>query len=209
MSEIVPILSGVSAEERAVRSCHAGAILWFTGLPGSGKSTLAYAIERRLFNYGGIPVLLDGDTLRFGLNADLDFSSPADRSENVRRLAEVAAHLARNGFIAIVATVSERSTDRAQARQIGGPRFYEIHVAASSEVCERRDPKGLYRQARAGKITGFTGSGTAYEPPSAPDLKIDTERFDIDASARQIEDLLKTAGVLWNGTRQRGGDLVI
>ncbi len=177
-------------------------------MPGSGKSTLARAIERRLFDRGGTPVLLDGDTLRAGLNADLGFT-PADRSENVRRLAEVAAHLARNGLIAIVAAVSPSAAGRAQARRIGGKRFYEVYVATPAEMCEARDPKGHYQQARAGRIAGFTGVGAAYEPPSAPDLEIDTERFDVDAGSRRIEHLLETAGVLWSGEQPTGGDFVI
>jgi bifunctional enzyme CysN/CysC len=205
-AHIAPVRSAVSLEERAARGGHLGAVIWLTGLPGSGKSTLARAIERRVFDRGGIPVLLDGDTLRAGLNADLGFT-PADRSENVRRLAEVAAHLAGNGLIAIVAAVSPSAAGRAQARRIGGKRFYEVYVATPPEVCEIRDPKGHYRQARAGRIAGFTGAG--YEPPSAPDLRIDTERFDVDTGSRQIEQLLETAGVLLSDARRAGSDIVI
>ena len=208
-AHIMPVSSAVSSEERAAAAGHTGAVLWLTGLPGSGKSTLARAIERRLFDRGGMPILLDGDTMRTGLNSDLGFS-PADRAENVRRLAEIAAHLAGSGFIAIVAAVSPSSAGRAHAREIGGKRFYEVHVAASTEVCERRDPKGHYRKARAGEISGFTGIGAAYEPPAAPDLKIDTERCDVEAGARQLEQLLETAGVLRTGGEPpAGGEFAI
>ena len=117
-------------------------MIWLTGLPGSGKSTLARALERRLFGNGGSPVLLDGDTLRAGLNSDLGFS-PEDRTENIRRLAEIAVHLARNGHIAIVAAVSPSREDRAAARRIAVDTvFREIYVATPAEVCESRDPKG-------------------------------------------------------------------
>src|SRR5262245_27477673 len=199
MSDIPVTQSAVSIEERAARSNHAGAVLWFTGLPGPGTSTLPCSTERRLLDRGGTPLLVDGDTLRAGLNSDLDFCCSTDRTENVRRLAEIAAHLAENGIIAIVAAVSERSADRARAREIARRRFYEIYIAAAAETCERRDPKGLYRQARAGKVTGFTGSGAAYEPPNAPDLRIETEQTDIEVGGDRILELLEAAGVLGSG----------
>jgi bifunctional enzyme CysN/CysC len=208
-THIAPVGSAVSVEERAAAVGHVGAVLWLTGLPGSGKSTLARALERRLFERGGTPILLDGDTMRAGLNSDLGFSL-ADRAENVRRLGEVAAHLARSGCIAIVAAVSPSAPGRAQARAIGGKRFYEIHVAASVQACERRDPKGHYRQARAGEISAFTGVGADYEPPSAPDLRLDTEHSDVETGVRQIEQLLATAGVLWtDGAPAMGADFTI
>ena len=115
--DIVPVESALRPDERSARYRHNGAVIWLTGLPGSGKSTLARALERRLFSNGGSPILLDGDTLRAGLNGDLGFS-PQDRTENIRRLAEVATHLARNGHIAIVAAVSPSAEDRAAARRI-------------------------------------------------------------------------------------------
>src|SRR6202035_6034207 len=118
------------------------------------------ALERRLFSNGGSPVLLDGDTLRAGLNRDLGFSA-SDRSENIRRLAEVAIHLARNGHIAIVAAVSPAAEDRAAARRIADDLFREIYVATPAEVCESRDPKGHYAKARAGSLQAFTGLGDA------------------------------------------------
>src|SRR6202012_28432 len=148
-TDIVPVESALRPDERSARYRHSGAVIWLTGLPGSGKSTLARALERRLFGNGGSPVLLDGDTLRAGLNSDLGFS-PQHRSENIRRLAEVAVHLARNGHIAIVAAVSPSREDRAAARRITDTAFREIYVATPAEICESRDPKGHYAKARAG-----------------------------------------------------------
>ena len=204
-SNIVPVVSAISDADIIARRGHTGAILWLTGLPGAGKSTLARSIERRIFDRGGTPILLDGDTLRAGLNSDLGFS-PQDRSENVRRLAEVAAHLARNGFIAIVAAISPAAADRVRAREIGKQRFHEIYVDAPQEVCERRDPNGQYRQARAGAINGFTGVGAPYEPPTAPDLRIDTDRLDVKGSTRAIEKFLETTGVLRQGSAPAAAD---
>ena len=156
--DIVPVESALRPDERSARYRHGGAVVWLTGLPGSGKSTLARALERRLFGNGGSPVLLDGDTLRAGLNSDLGFST-ADRSENIRRLAEVATHLARNGHIAIVAAVSPSRSDRAAARRIADTSFREVYIATPADVCESRDPKGHYAKARAGALHAFTGIG--------------------------------------------------
>jgi bifunctional enzyme CysN/CysC len=142
-----------------------------------------------------MPILLDGDTLRTGLNSDLGFSR-ADRAENVRRLAEVAAHLSKSGIIAIVAAVSPQAEDRARARQIVGPDFYEIHVAAPLDVCESRDPKGHYRKARSGALASFTGVGSDYEAPSNPDLRINTAERAVDYAIADIETLLARRDVL-------------
>jgi bifunctional enzyme CysN/CysC len=194
--DIVPVESALRPEERAARYRHHGAVLWFTGLPGAGKSTLARALERRLFQNGGSPVLLDGDTLRAGLNGDLGFS-PKDRAENIRRLAEVATHLARNGHIAIVAAVSPSLEDRAVARRIAGDAFREIYVATPAEVCESRDPKGHYAKARAGKLTGFTGIGNDYQPPTASELTINTATRPIADAVDDIEAMLTQTGILF------------
>jgi bifunctional enzyme CysN/CysC len=194
-ANIVAAESGVSAEARAQRFGHHGAVIWLTGLPASGKTTLARALEQRLFDRGGAPILLDGDTLRTGLNSDLGFT-PSDRTENIRRVAEVAAHLARNGMIAIVATVSPSAEDRMRARTIAGERFYEIHVAAPVEVCESRDPKGHYRRAHAGEIADFTGVGARYEPPDHPDLTIDSARRSVEAAVQELELLMGGSSIL-------------
>jgi len=195
-ANVVPVASSVMQGEKAQRFGHVGAVVWLTGLPGAGKSTLAKTFERKLFERGGAPVLLDGDSLRAGLNSDLGFS-PADRSENIRRIAQVAAHLKREGFVAIVAAVSPAAADRTQAREIVGERFFEVHVAAPLAVCEARDPKGHYRRARAGEIAVFTGVSAPYEVPEAPDLSIPSDSLDASASAMQLEAFLEEVGVIW------------
>ena len=194
--DIVPVESALRPEERSARYGHGGAVVWLTGLPGSGKSTLARALERKLFSRGGSPLLLDGDTLRAGLNGDLGFS-PKDRAENIRRLAEMATHLARNGHIAIVAAVSPSSDDRAQARRIADDLFREVYVATPAEVCESRDPKGHYAKARAGNLPSFTGIANDYQPPANAELTIDTSARSVADGAEEIERLLAGTGVLF------------
>ena len=194
--DIVPVESALRPDERSARYRHNGAVVWLTGLPGSGKSTLARALERRLFGNGGSPILLDGDTLRAGLNGDLGFS-PEDRSENIRRLAEVATHLARNGHIAIVAAVSPSAADRAAARRIADTAFREIHVATPAEVCESRDPKGHYAKARAGGLPSFTGIANDYQPPASCELTIDTSARTVADATDEIERMLARTGVLF------------
>jgi bifunctional enzyme CysN/CysC len=142
-------------------------------------------------------VLLDGDTLRAGLNSDLGFSA-ADRSENIRRLAEVATHLARNGHIAIVAAVSPSTEDRAAARRIADTAFREVYIATPVEVCERRDPKGHYAKARAGALHAFTGIGHDYQPPTECELTIDTSTRSVSDAADEIEQMLVRSGVLFD-----------
>ncbi|QOZ28976.1 adenylyl-sulfate kinase [Bradyrhizobium sp. CCBAU 51753] len=195
--DIVPVESALRPDERSARYRHNGAVIWLTGLPGSGKSTLARALERRLFGNGGSPILLDGDTLRAGLNGDLGFS-PQDRAENIRRLAEVATHLARNGHIAIVAAVSPSAADRAAARRIADSAFREIYIATPAEVCETRDPKGHYAKARAGALQGFTGIGNDYQPPSGNELTIDTSNRSVTDATDEIERMLAKTGVLFD-----------
>jgi bifunctional enzyme CysN/CysC len=194
--DIVPVESALRPDERSARFRHHGAVVWLTGLPASGKSTLARALERRLFSRGGSPILLDGDTLRAGLNGDLGFS-PQDRSENIRRLAEVASHLARNGHVAIVAAVSPAIEDRAQARRIADDLFHEIHVSTAAEVCEARDPKGHYRKARAGDLKGFTGIDGGYQPPANAELVLDTGAKSVADATDEIERMLARRGVLF------------
>jgi bifunctional enzyme CysN/CysC len=195
--DIVPVESALRPDERSARYRHNGAVIWLTGLPGAGKSTLARALERRLFSSGGSPILLDGDTLRAGLNGDLGFS-PEDRSENIRRIAEVATHLARNGHIAIVAAVSPSRDDRAAARRIADTLFREIYVATPAGVCEERDPKGHYAKARAGALKGFTGIGNDYQPPAACELTIDTSTRSVSDATDEIERLLAATGILFD-----------
>ena len=193
--DIVPVESALRPDELSARYRHDGAVVWLTGLPASGKSTLARALERRLFGKGGSPIMLDGDTLRAGLNSDLGFSMQ-DRSENIRRLAEVAAHLARNGHIAIVAAVSPLEEDRAAARRIADTAFREIYVSTSAEVCESRDPKGHYAKARAGSLHGFTGIGNDYQSPITSELTIDTAARSVTEATDEIEQMLASSGIL-------------
>lgn len=163
----------VSPAERAAVNGHAGGILWLTGLSGSGKSTLALALERALFKRGWQVFVLDGDGIRKGLGAGLGFS-PDDRAENIRRVAETARLFAEAGVVVIASLVSPARADRERARTIGGAAFHEVHVAADLATCEARDPKGLYRKARAGEIPAFTGVSAPYEAPESPELAVDT-----------------------------------
>ncbi|MCS7063699.1 MAG: adenylyl-sulfate kinase [Methylacidiphilales bacterium] len=168
---------GVSREMREARNLHRGAVLWFTGLSGSGKTTLAVALERDLFRRGYQTFILDGDNLRFGLNRDLDFS-PAARSENIRRASEVAKLMAEAGLIVITSFISPYRLDRERARAIITETkipFIEIYINAPLEVCQKRDPKGLYAKALAGEIKNFTGISAPYEPPENPEIEIRTD----------------------------------
>jgi bifunctional enzyme CysN/CysC len=204
--DIVPVESALRPDEISARHRHYGAVVWLTGLPGSGKSTLARAVERRLFSRGGSPILLDGDTLRAGLNSDLGFSAK-DRGENIRRLAEVATHLAKNGHIAIVAAVSPSRDDRANARRIADSAFREVYVATPAEVCESRDPKGHYAKARAGALTGFTGIANDYQRPTSPELELDTSIGTVADAADEIERMLARTGVLFDELADLGANI--
>ena len=195
--DIVPVESALRLEERSARYRHSGAVVWLTGLPASGKSTLARALERRLFESGGSPVLLDGDTLRAGLNGDLGFSPP-DRSENIRRLAEVATHLARNGHIAIVAAVSPSREDRANARRIADTAFREIYVATPADVCESRDPKGHYAKARGVTLPPLQASATITSRRCRASSTLDTSTRSVSEATEEIERMLSRSGVLFD-----------
>jgi len=151
-----------------------GAVVWLTGLPAAGKTTLAAALATALIQRGQTPVILDGDSLRAGPHRDLGFTAE-DRAEHVRRVAVQAAQAAEGGQIAIVAVIAPLRVMRTTARHLVAPHpFHDIHVATSLEECERRDPKGLYRRARAGLLPGFTGIDAPYEEPEHPVLRIDT-----------------------------------
>lgn len=176
---------GVSKEDRALAHGHFGGILWFTGLSGSGKSTLAKQLHRRLFDKGYQVYVLDGDNIRKGLARDLGFS-PEDRSENIRRVAEVAALFADAGVIVITAFISPYHQDREAARAIAPNLFHSIYIKASLEHCEKRDTKGLYKKAREGKIPEFTGISAPYEAPENPDLVVDTQTQDVAACVEQL-----------------------
>jgi bifunctional enzyme CysN/CysC len=163
----------ISTKTRADRNGHRGAVIWLTGLSASGKSTLAMRVEQHLFEKGRQVYVLDGDNVRRGLSSDLGFL-PQERSENIRRIGEVAALFADAGVIVITAFISPYVADRARARQASGDRFFEVYVKAPLELCEERDPKGLYKKARAGLIPDFTGISAPYEPPLMPELVVET-----------------------------------
>lgn len=174
----------VDARDRASLLGHRGATVWLTGLSGSGKSTIAAETEALLVHAGRPAYVLDGDNMRHGLCADLGFSD-ADRSENVRRVGEVARILADAGVVALVPLISPFAADRrrvAVGHGEAGIRFVEVHVDTPLEVCEARDPKGLYAKARTGEITGFTGIDAPYEAPVSPDLRVTPD----DGSASEI-----------------------
>lgn len=169
----VPHKLGVS--DRAMHYGHGGGVLWLTGLSGSGKSTLSMALEQMLLGLGYSCYVLDGDNVRCGLNSNLGFS-PEDRTENIRRVGEVAALFADAGLICIAAFISPRAADRSLARRACRGPFHEIHVSADLSTCESRDPKGLYKKARSGAVQEFTGISAPYEAPERPELVIDTSR---------------------------------
>jgi bifunctional enzyme CysN/CysC len=178
-TNITMVGHGVAREARHARNGHKGGVLWFTGLSGSGKSTLALALEARLFAKGYHVYVLDGDNIRDGLNANLGFS-PADRAENIRRVGEVAALFADAGFLVISSFISPYRADRERARQAAPEAFHEIHIEAPLEVCEARDPKGLYKRARAGDIPEFTGVSSPYEAPEQAELVVHTGERTVD-----------------------------
>lgn len=184
--------SAVTKGERAERKAQKPCVIWFTGLSGAGKSTLANALERVLFERGHHCYLLDGDNVRHGLNGDLGFSD-ADRVENIRRIGEAAKLFVDAGLIVMTAFISPFRVERHLARElVDDDEFIEVHVATSLAVCEERDPKGLYKKARAGEIPNFTGIDSAYEVPQNPELVIDTGCHDLQACAEQLIDYLTT-----------------
>lgn len=185
----------IPREERELRLGQHAKALWFTGLSGSGKSTLAIGLERALFDKGYHVVILDGDNIRTGINNNLGFSE-ADRAENIRRIAEITKLFVANGLICIVSFISPTRSMRAMAREIIGlSDFAEIYIDTPIEVCEARDVKGLYKKARAGEITDFTGIHAPYEAPEHPDIIIQTASRTVNESLneliRKIEPMIK------------------
>jgi bifunctional enzyme CysN/CysC len=175
----------VSIDDREMRNKHKGGVLWFTGLSGAGKSTLAIALEEELFRRGYQVYVLDGDNVRAGLNSDLGFSH-RDRTENIRRVGEAAALFADAGVICISAFISPYREDRAIARRAAREKFHEVYVAADLATCEQRDPKGLYKKARAGEINDFTGVSAPYEAPESPDIVVDTSHQPVHACVEEL-----------------------
>ena len=173
-----------------------GVVLWFTGLSGSGKSTIANELTYELFKTGKIAYILDGDNIRHGLNKNLGFS-PEDRDENIRRICEVSKLFADAGLITCTAFISPYKKMRDFCRElIGRGRFFEIYCLATLETCEKRDPKGLYKRAREGKVKEFTGITAPYEEPENPDLIIDTDKYDVNKSVGLIISKLKKEKII-------------
>jgi adenylylsulfate kinase len=183
------------ADRERVRG-HKGATIWFTGLSGSGKSTLARALESALFERGFGVYVLDGDNVRHGLNRDLGFS-PEDRKENIRRIGEVAKLFTDAGMFAITAFISPYRDDRDMVRAMMQKRdFIEVYVECALEVCETRDPKGLYKKARAGQIPEFTGISAPYEAPQSPEFTLRTDRLSVEQCVEQLMAHLASNGYL-------------
>ncbi|MDP2566831.1 adenylyl-sulfate kinase [Pseudoalteromonas marina] len=186
----------VTRAQKQLHKGHKPVLLWYTGLSGSGKSTIANAVESKLFELGCHTYLLDGDNVRMGLNKGLTFSDE-DRVENIRRISEVAKLFVDAGLMVSTAFISPFKADRAQARTImANGEFVEVFIDTPLEVCESRDPKGLYKKARAGEIPNFTGISSAFDIPESPELHIKTAEQTIEQSVEQIIGYLSQAGII-------------
>lgn len=176
----------VTPEDRARQNRHSGCVVWLTGLSAAGKSTIATELERVLFSQGKHAFVLDGDNMRHGLCSDLAFS-PEDRKENIRRIGEVAKLFAEAGFVCITAFISPYRSDRDLARRIApAGKFIEVYLNVPVEICEQRDPKGLYAKARSGEIRDFTGVSAPYEAPLNPELELRTDKFALNDCIKAI-----------------------
>ena len=190
--------SHVAREAREELLHQQGCTIWFTGLPSSGKSTTAFTVEHELIRRGYLAYVLDGDNVRHGLNKNLGFSA-ADREENIRRIGEVARLFADAGVVTMTSFISPYRNDRQQARDLhdaAGVPFVEVFVDTPVDVCEQRDPKGLYRKARRGEIRGFTGVDDPYEPPERPEVVVRTAERSPAEIAAQVLDYLLGRGIL-------------
>ncbi len=182
--------SYVNRQDRNRLNNHKSGLVWFTGLPSSGKSTIAHHVEKELFHQGIRTYVLDGDNIRYGLNSNLGFSRE-DRKENLRRIVELSKLMIDAGLIVLAAFISPYRDDRAYIKSnFDDDNFLEIYVKCSVEECERRDPKGNYKRAREGIIKNYTGISSPYEEPEAPDLVLDTEKFDFENSVLKVLNLL-------------------
>jgi adenylylsulfate kinase len=185
----------VNRQDREKLNGHKSACVWLTGLSGSGKSTIAVQLEKQLAEAGARTYILDGDNIRHGLNKNLGFS-PEDRTENIRRIGEVAKLFVDAGMVVLTAFISPYRADRDQVRALMPEDFVEVHVDCPIEVCEQRDVKGLYQKARAGQIKEFTGVSAPYEAPAKAELTIDTSKHSVEASAGLVQAYLAKRGVL-------------
>lgn len=188
-TNIHPHRSQIDRRQRNRRFGHQSGVLWLTGLSGSGKSTIATGVEHLLFKHGYLVSVLDGDTVRSGLNADLTFSQK-DRYENLRRVAEVASLLANSGHIVLSTLISPHEEGREFVQKIVKHNFHAVYIKAKLEDCIKRDPKGLYQKALAGEIKNFTGLDQAYEEPAKPHLVVDTSENDIHRCQQQLADYI-------------------
>lgn len=192
--------ASVTRQHREELNGHKGAIIWFTGLSGAGKSTLAHAVEQRLHTMGCRTFVLDGDNVRHGLCSDLGFSD-ADRSENIRRIGELATLFMEAGVIVLTAFISPFRSDRDMVRHVAGPGpFIEVYCESPIEVCESRDVKGLYKKARAGEIGNFTGISSPYEPPENPELTVMTGTDALESCVDMVIDSLTNRQIVFRGT---------
>lgn len=181
----------VTKKDRQKLHGHKSCVLWFTGLSGSGKSTIANAVENKLYELGISTYILDGDNLRNGLNQDLGFSAE-DRKENIRRVGEVAKLFVDSGLVVLATFISPYRSDRETIKNSMSPgEFIEIYVDCSLENCEKRDPKGLYKKARKGEITEFTGISSPYEKPVNPEIILNSNQYSVEECALQVLDFLK------------------
>lgn len=188
--------ASITRRHRKILNKHSSVAVWFTGLSGSGKSTLAHAVEEELYNRGCRTYVLDGDNVRHGLCSNLGFSLE-DRSENIRRIAEVAKLMVDAGVITLTAFISPLRQDRQQARALFATGdFIEIFCNAPLSVCETRDVKGLYKRARAGEIKNYTGISSPYEAPLRPELVVETGRLPLDACVAQVVSFIEKNGVI-------------
>lgn len=188
--------SALSKADRENLLKQKGVVIWFTGLSSSGKSTIAHAVEEELYRRGHLSYVLDGDNIRHGLNKNLGFS-PEDREENIRRIGEVASLFAKAGLITMTAFISPYRKDRDKARQLNEDgEFIEIFVKVSLDMAEQRDPKGLYKKARAGEIQEFTGISAPYEEPLKPELVIDTDELSLDKSKEIVIQYLEEKQII-------------
>jgi adenylylsulfate kinase len=186
----------VARAEREAQNGHKSAILWFTGLSGAGKSTLAHAVEARLYEIKCHTFVIDGDNVRHGLCGDLGFSA-ADRTENIRRVGEVAKLFIEAGVITLTAFISPFRADRDRVRQmVDANEFFEIYCKADLDVCEQRDVKGMYRKARSGEIAEFTGISSPYEAPEVPELIVETGTKTLEACVDEVIDALSRKGII-------------
>jgi len=191
--------SAIKKEDREKQHGHKSIMIWFTGLSGSGKSTIANALQHKLFQKNINVYLLDGDNLRYGINKNLSFTAE-DRQENIRRTAEISKLFVDAGIVVLAAVISPFEKDRLNARALFKQgEFIEVYIKCSLEECENRDPKGLYKKARKGEITQFTGVDQPYEEPINPEIVIDTNKLSIDESVEiLISYLFDKAGLVLN-----------